>query len=341
MRPFRYEHAADRNDALLLSNAANVAADPAHVTTPVQYLAGGTTLVDLMKLDVMRPGTLVDINALARDHGFIRSEPDRLALGALARMSDVASDAAVRRDYPAVAQSLHLAASAQLRNMATLGGNVLQRTRCTYFRDTSYVACNKRTPGSGCSAIGGVNRSLAVLGVSDRCIANYPGDFAVVLAALGASVDLEHAGGRRVIAFEDLHRLPGHTPHIETTLHPGELITGFSVPAGPWTRRSLYLKIRDRQSYQFALASAAVALDMDGNVVRQARIGLGGIAAKPWRSHEAEAVLQGKPLNQASAEAAAVVALGKAVGHGAAAFKPELARRTLVRALMQCAAMEV
>jgi len=341
MRPLRYELAADRTDALRLGNAAGVAAASAHITAPVQYLAGGTTLVDLMKLDVMRPMTLVDINALARDHAVVRSEPQRLVLGALARMSDVAGDTAVRRDYPAVAQSLQLAASAQLRNMASLGGNVLQRTRCTYFRDPSYVACNKRVPGSGCSAIGGVNRSLGVLGVSDQCIANYPGDFAVVLAALGASVDLEGAGGRRVIPFEDLHRLPGDTPHIETTLKPGELITGFSVPAGPWTRRSLYLKIRDRQSYQFALASAAVALEMDEDVVRQARVGLGGIAGKPWRSHEAEAALQGKPLNQASAEAAAGVALAKAVGQGAAAFKPELARRTLVRALMQCATMEV
>ena len=341
MRPFRYEHAADRAEALRLGNAFGVAAGSAHAAAPVQYLAGGTTLLDLMKLDVMRPTTLVDINALVSDHAEIRAAPDRLILGALARMADVADNPAVRRDYPAIAQSLQLAASAQLRNMASLGGNVLQRTRCTYFRDLSWTACNKRSPGSGCSAIGGVNRSLAVLGASDICIANYPGDFAVVLAALGSTVDIEGANGRRVIAMEDLHCLPGATPHIETTLTPGELITGFSVPAGPWTRRSLYLKIRDRQSYQFALASAAVALGIDGGVVRQARIGLGGIAAKPWRSHEAEAVLEGKPLNEANARAAADAALAQAVGEGEAAFKPELVRRTLVRALMQCAAMEV
>jgi xanthine dehydrogenase YagS FAD-binding subunit len=225
--------------------------------------------------------------------------------------------------------------------MASLGGNVLQRTRCNYFRDTSWSACNKRNPGSGCAAIDGVNRRLAVLGVSDHCIANYPGDFAVALAALDATVDLEGAGGRRVIRFEELHRLPGDTPHIETNLKPGELITGFSVPAGPWTRRSLYLKIRDRQSYEFALASAAVALDLDGGVVREARIGLGGVAAKPWRSPEAEAALRGKPLTEATANAAAEAAFARAVVHGQLKFKPELGRRTLVRALLQAQAMEI
>jgi xanthine dehydrogenase YagS FAD-binding subunit len=341
MRPFHYEHADDRASALRLANAAGVAASAAHVGAPVQYLAGGTTLVDLMKLDVMRPTTLVDINALAREHGDVRADADRLSLGALARMSDVAEHPAVRRDYPAIAQSLDLAASPQLRNMASLGGNVLQRTRCNYFRDPSWTACNKRNPGSGCAAMQGVNRKLAILGVSDRCIANYPGDFGVVLAALNATVEVEGVDGRRVIAFEDLHRLPGDTPHIETSLKLGELITGFSVPAGPWTRRSLYLKVRDRQSYEFALASAAVALDIDGGVVRQARIGLGGIAAKPWRSHEAEAALQGQPFSEATAKAAAEAALAGAVVHGEAAFKPELARRTLVRALLQCATMEV
>lgn len=340
MQPFQYEYAADRADALRLGNAAGVATASAQVAWPIQYLAGGTTLIDLMKLDVMRPATLVDINALGRNHAVIRADSDGLTLGALARMSDVADDTTVLRDYPVIAQSLSLAASAQLRNMASLGGNVLQRTRCTYFRDTSYTACNKRIPGSGCSAMGGVNRTLGILGVSDKCIANYPGDFAVALAALGATVDIEGAGGRHTIPFENLHRLPGETPHIETSLRPGELITGFQVPAGAWTRRSLYLKIRDRQSYQFALASAAVALDMEGGVVRQSRIGLGGIAGKPWRSHEAEATLQGKPLTEANAQAAASAALANAVGGGEAAFKPELARRTLVRALMQTAKME-
>jgi xanthine dehydrogenase YagS FAD-binding subunit len=330
MRPFHYELAADRAQAT-----------KAAATAGAQYLAGGTTLVDLMKLDVLRPTTVVDINALGREHGEIRVDGDHLRLGALARMADVAGHPAVRRDYPVIAQSLDLAASPQIRNMASLGGNVLQRTRCNYFRDVSWSACNKRRPGSGCAAMEGVNRRLAVLGVSDHCIANYPGDFAVALAALGATVDLEGAGGRRVIPFEALHRLPGDTPHIETTLKPGELITGFSIPAGPWTRRSLYLKIRDRQSYEFALASAAVALDLDGGVVREARIGLGGVAAKPWRSPEAEAELRGKPLTEATANAAAEAAFAKAVVHGELKFKPELGRRTLVRALMQAKAMEV
>jgi xanthine dehydrogenase YagS FAD-binding subunit len=331
MRPFAYEHAADRGQALQLAAAAD---NP-------QYLAGGTTLIDLMKIDVMRPATVVDINALARDHAEIGLQDGRLQLGALARMSDVAEHPVVRRDFPAIAQSLELAASPQLRNMASLGGNVLQRTRCTYFRDTKWTACNKRNPGSGCAALQGVNRKLAVLGVSDHCIANYPGDLAVVLAALGATVDLEGPAGRRVIPFEDLHRLPGETPQIETTLKPGELITGFSVPAGPWTRRSLYLKVRDRQSYEFALASAAVALDLDGPVVREARIGLGGVAAKPWRAHEAEAALRGKPFSEASARGAAEAAFAHASARGDLKFKPELGRRTLVRALLQAQAMEI
>jgi xanthine dehydrogenase YagS FAD-binding subunit len=331
MRPFHYEHAADRAQAL---NLAAASANP-------QYLAGGTTLVDLMKLDVMRPATVVDINALARDHSEIAADGERLRLGALARMSDVAEHPVVRGGFPVIAQSLDLAASPQIRNMASLGGNVLQRTRCPYFRDTHWSACNKRKPGSGCAAMEGVNRKLAVLGVSDHCIANYPGDFATALAALSATVDVEGAAGRRVIAFEDLHRLPGDTPHVETTLKPGELITGFSVPAGPWTRRSLYLKIRDRQSYEFALASAAVALDLDGGTVRASRIGLGGVAAKPWRSHEAEAALQGRQLDEATARAAADAAFAGAKAHGQNAFRVELGKRTLVRALLQTAKMEV
>ncbi|HEY8004700.1 MAG TPA: xanthine dehydrogenase family protein subunit M [Phenylobacterium sp.] len=338
MRPFHYQHAADRAEAL---KAAAAAQGSSHVEAPVQYLAGGTTLIDLMKLDVMRPTALVDINALSREHGEIHADGERLRLGALARMSDVADHPAVRRDYPMIAQSLDLAASPQIRNMASLGGNVLQRTRCPYFRDTAWKACNKREPGSGCAALEGVNRKLAVLGVSDHCIANYPGDFAVALAALGATVDLEGVDGRRVIAFDELHRLPGDTPHIETTLRPGELITGFSVPAGAWTRRSLYLKVRDRQSYEFALASAAVALDLDGGAVREARIGLGGVAAKPWRSREAEAALQGRPLTEESAHAAAEAAFTHAVARGELTFKPELGRRTLVRALLQAKAMEI
>jgi len=233
------------------------------------------------------------------------------------------------------------AASPQLRQMASLGGNVLQRTRCNYFRDISWP-CNKRRPGSGCAAIDGVNRRLAVLGVSDHCIASYPGDLAVALAALGAEVEtLRDGDRRRTLPFEDLHRLPGDTPHLETTLEPGELITGFRVPYGPWLRRSLYLKVRDRESYDFALASAAVALDLrDDGVVGAVRIGLGGLAAKPWRSRGAEAALQGQRLDEAVARRAAEFAFADAVVHGDNAFKPELGRRTLVRALLQAAAME-
>jgi xanthine dehydrogenase YagS FAD-binding subunit len=284
---------------------------------------------------------VVDINALQREHGAVDAGPHGLRLGALARMSDVAADPTVRRDWPVIAQSLELAASPQLRNMASLGGNVLQRTRCPYFRDTGWAACNKRAPGSGCAAIGGVKRRLAVLGVSDHCIANYPGDFAVALAALRANVELEGPQGRRVIPFEDLHRLPGDSPHIETTLRPGELITGFSVPAAPWLRRSLFLKVRDRQSYEFAMASAAVALDLEGGTVRQARIALGGVAAKPWPAPEAEAALTGKPLTEATARAAADAAFAHAVAPGELAFKPELGRRTLVRAVMAAGRMEL
>jgi xanthine dehydrogenase YagS FAD-binding subunit len=331
MRPFHYEHAADRAEALKLAEASANAA----------YLAGGTTLIDLMKLDVMRPATVVDINALARDHAAIAADASGLKLGALARMSDVAAHPAVLGDYPMIAQALDFAASPQIRNMASLGGNVLQRTRCSYFRDTGWNACNKRNPGSGCAAMAGINRRLAVLGTSEHCIANYPGDLAVALAALDATVELEGPAGRRVIAFSNLHRLPGETPHIETTLKSGELITGFSVPAGAWTRRSLYLKVRDRTSYEFALASAAVALDLEGGVVREARIGLGGVAAKPWRSAQAETALRGKPLTEETAHAAAQVALAQARAPGQLKFKPELGRRTLVRALLQARAMEV
>jgi xanthine dehydrogenase YagS FAD-binding subunit len=332
MRPFRYQHAADRADALKLAAAAPSGA---------HYLAGGTTLVDLMKLDVVRPVDVVDINGLSREHGAVVLDGQTLRLGALARMADVAAHPGVRREFPLLAQSLELAASAQIRNMASLGGNVLQRTRCPYFRDTHWSACNKRDPGSGCVAMDGVNRKLGVLGVSDHCIANYPGDLATVLAALDASVELEGPAGRRVIPFEALHRLPGETPHIETTLRPAELITGFSVPIGPWSRRSLYLKVRDRASYEFALASAAVALDIDAGQVRAARIGLGGVAAKPWRSHEAEAALVGHTMDDASARAAADAAFAGAAPRGQNGFRVELGKRTLVRALLAAARPEV
>jgi xanthine dehydrogenase YagS FAD-binding subunit len=218
---------------------------------------------------------------------------------------------------------------------------VLQRTRCTYFRDTSWGACNKRAPGSGCAALDGVNRKHAVLGTSEHCIATYPGDFAQAMIALRAVVEIVGPEGVRAARFETLHRVPGDTPHIETTLAPGELITGFFVPGGPWTRRSVYLKIRDRESYEFALASAAVALDVQGGEVRAARIALGGVATKPWRAREAEDLLEGKPMTSDNVEAAAETAFAAARTRGQNSYKPELGRRTLVRALLQAAAMDV
>jgi xanthine dehydrogenase YagS FAD-binding subunit len=337
MLPFTYTRASDERQAI------KAAADTGQgqVDAPTQYLAGGTTLIDLMKIEVLRPRSVVDIGALSERHAGIEAGPGGLHLGAFATMAQAADDPAVNRDYPVIAQSLALAASAQLRNMASLGGNVLQRTRCVYYRDIAWTACNKRSPGSGCSAIGGVTRNHAVLGVSDQCIAQYPGDFAVALIALGAQVEAIGPGGPRVFGFETLHRPVGDGAARETTLLPGEIIVGFRIPAGAWMRRSAYVKVRDRQSYEFAIASAAVALDIDGGVVRQARIGLGGIAYRPWRAREAEAMLEGKPITEASADAAARAAFAKAVVHGENAYKPELGRRTLTRALMTASAMEL
>jgi xanthine dehydrogenase YagS FAD-binding subunit len=256
-------------------------------------------------------------------------------------MSDAADHPDIKRNFPVVAQSLQLAASAQIRNMASLGGNVLQRTRCTYFRDASYTQCNKRRPGSGCAALDGVNRQHAVLGTSKHCIATYPGDFAQALMALDAVVEVSGPNGNRKLAFAKLHQRPGATPHVETTLTPGELITAFRVPTTPFARRSLFLKIRDRQSYEFALASAAVALDLDGKVIKQARIALGGVATVPWRAREAEARLSGRTLDAQTAGEAADAAFAGAQGHQHNAFKIELGRRTLIRALHQAAALEI
>jgi xanthine dehydrogenase YagS FAD-binding subunit len=281
---------------------------------------------------------VVDLTPLKARHSEIEATAQGLRLGAFASMASVEDNPDVKRDYPAIAQSLMLAASPQIRNMATLGGNVLQRTRCPYFRDPSWAACNKRTPGSGCAAIKGFNRQNAVLGVDEACIAQYPGDFGVVLAALGADLELAGPGGARRIPFQSLHR-PAGQPHLEHTLQPGEVIVAFRVPGGAIAKRSLYLKVRDRQSYEFAIASAAVGLDLDGGLVKQARIGLGGVAYRPWRAEAAEAALVGKPLTEDSARAAAEIALRGAVTHGYNDYKPELGRRTLVRALMQASAM--
>ena len=338
MRPFAYERAPDAAAAVRL--ATRPTREPP-TRAPAQFLAGGTNITDYMRLGVMRPEVLVDVNDLQAQHGRIEAGPEGLRLGALARMADVADHAAVRRDYPMIAESLLLAASPQIRNMGALGGNVLQRTRCPYFRDTHWRACNKREPGSGCAALQGINRKHAVLGVSEHCIATYPGDFAQALVALDAIVETLGPRGQRRMPFEQLHLEPGDTPHRETALEPGELITAFAIPPGTWTRRSLYLKIRDRQSYEFALASAAVALDLDGETVREARIALGGVATRPWRAREAEAVLKGRPLTSENAREAARAAFASAVTHGGDDYKPELGRRTLVRALLQAKAMEI
>jgi xanthine dehydrogenase YagS FAD-binding subunit len=351
MRPFAYSAAADLPAAVQMAasgSAGSGAGAGAAVTNgsaatqaPVQFLGGGTTLVDLMKLDVMRPTQLIDISRLVsaglRD---IQASASGLRIGALATMRQVADDPTVQRDYPVLSQSLALAASQQIRNMAFVGGNALQRTRCAYFRDTNW-ACNKREPGSGCSAMDGINRWHAVLGTSEQCIASYPGDWATALVALDTTVDTIGPGGARSFRFAELHRRPGNTPHIETQLQPGELVTAFNVPAGAHTRRSLYLKVRDRESYEFALASAAVALQMDGAHVRQVRIGIGGPVAVPWRSHEAEDSLMGKLLDEASATMAARAAFAGARTREHNAFRVPLGQQTLVRALLQAQKMEV
>jgi xanthine dehydrogenase YagS FAD-binding subunit len=340
MRPFAYRRADDPTSAI---EAAGGLASPNVSATdnPLQFLAGGTTLIDLMKLDVLRPQHLIDINPMAQaGYGAIEVTDHGLKLGAMVRMAEAADHPAIRRDYPVIAEALTLGASQQLRNMASLGGNVLQRTRCTYFRDTSWP-CNKREPGSGCAAMEGVNRMHAVLGTSAHCIATYPGDFPQALIALEGSVDLLGPDGARTVPFAGFHRLPGDRPDCETNLRPGELITGFTVPAGPWTRRSLYLKVRDRQSYEFALASAAVALELRDGVVHEARIALGGVATVPWRSGEAEAALKGQPLNEETASTAAEAAFAPARAHGHNAYKLPLGKRTLVRALLQASQMEI
>jgi xanthine dehydrogenase YagS FAD-binding subunit len=340
MRGFSYQSARQPVQAVQMSAAAT--ANDSRSSTNTQYLAGGTTLLDLMKLDVIKPQTVIDINSLA-DSGYGRIELNQhgLRLGALVRMAEAADHAGIKSNYPVVAQSLAQAASQQLRNMASLGGNVLQRTRCTYFRDVSYRECNKRNPDSGCAAMNGFNRMHAVLGGSDRCIATYPGDFAQALIALDAAVEIVSRNGSRTIPFANLHRKPGTTPDQETNLRPGDLIASFLIPAGPWTRRSLYLKVRDRESYEFALASAAVALDQQDGIVRNARIALGGLATVPWRAIEGESFLRGKPVNEENATAAADAAFVSAKGHGHNDFKIELGKRTMARALRQAAALEI
>ena len=299
---------------------------------PPKVLAGGTTLVDLMRLNVEQPEAIIDINRVPGLNKIDTGRPDELVFGALARMSDVADDPVVRRDYPVLSESLWRAASQQLRNMASLGGNLLQRTRCAYFRDRQYP-CNKREPGTGCSALGGLNRGHAVLGASDQCIAVYPGDLAIALVALDASIDVRSASGARTLNVADLHREPGQTPNWETALAPDELILRIRVPKSRLGKASTYLKIRDRESYAFAIASAAVALDMNGGVVRDARIAIGGLATRPWRVQAAEQSLLGKPFTAAAAAQAGRLALQGAVTRPQNAFRVELGANTVAEAL--------
>lgn len=298
-----------------------------------RFLAGGTTLVDLMRLDVMPATRIVDITSIPELQTYDVNNPSELVFGSLVKMSDAAADPAIARDYPAISESLWRAASQQLRNMATLGGNLLQRTRCEYFRDVSYP-CNKRNPGSGCAAIDGLNRGHAIFGYSDSCIATYPSDFAIALAAFDAQVDTISPRGERTIALLDLHRLPGDTPHIETVLEPDELIVRIRVPrtaAGP---ASTYQKIRDRESYAFATVSFAVALQIEGGIIKEARIALGGVATKPWRAWAAERGLVGQPMTQANAESAATLAFADAKPRKSSAFKMALGPAGLAKSLM-------
>jgi xanthine dehydrogenase YagS FAD-binding subunit len=302
-----------------------------------KFIAGGTTLVDLMKLSVETPKTLVDINLLPLDK--IEKLPDGgLRIGAMVRNSDLAWNAGVQKSYAVLSEAILSGASPQLRNMATTGGNLLQRTRCAYFREPSAstpggYGCNKRTPGTGCAALEGFNRTHAILGTSDHCIATHPSDMCVAMAALEAVIHVEGPKGKRTIAFADFHKLPGDTPHIENALEPGELITYVDLPKSLEGAKSTYLKLRDRASYEFALSSAAIVARVEGGHIRYIRVAMGGVGTKPWRSHEAEGALMGKPANAATFKAAAEAALAKAKPQKDNAFKVELAKRCLVRSL--------
>ena len=300
-----------------------------------RYIAGGTNLVDLMIDTVETPTLVVDINALP--YREIAAHPNFVRIGALARMSDVADHPLVKAQAPVVAQALEQSASAQLRNAASIGGNVMQRTRCAYFRDVSR-ACNKRHEGSGCAAIGGENRQHAILGTSAQCICTHPSDLAVALLATDALMRITGPHGERTVPIERFHRLPGDTPAVETVLAHGELITAVDLPSSRVAANSGYLKVRDRQSYAFALVSAAVGLDIVGGRIREARLGLGGVAPVPWRAHVAERALLGSAPTRANFEHAAELALDGAHGYGHNDFKIALAKRAIVRAFARVVA---
>lgn len=311
--------------------AANEAEAVTHASHGARYLAGGTTLVDLMKLNVETPARVVDVNRLPLDKIETTSDGG-LKIGASVRNSDLAHHPVVRRDYAVLSQALLSGASTQLRNMATTAGNLLQRTRCVYFRDTA-MPCNKRSPGTGCPALTGTNRSLAVLGTSEHCIATNPSDMCVALATLEATIHVQGPRGSRAIPFGDFHLLPGDTPERETVLEPGDLITHVNLPPPVAGSKQYYLKLRDRASYEFALASAAVVLNLADGKVTRARVALGGVGTKPWRSPEAEAALVGQPGDQAHFRKAAEAALRDAKPQSENGFKIELARRCLAHAL--------
>ncbi|PGH56694.1 FAD-binding molybdopterin dehydrogenase [Azospirillum palustre] len=334
MRAFSYDR-PDSVDAAL----RGVAGQPGTTTeAAVKFVAGGTNLLDLMKADVMRPERLVDISRLGLDR-IEDTEGGGLRLGALARNADTAYDARVQARYPMLSKAILAGASAQLRNMATNGGNLLQRTRCYYFYDTG-TPCNKREPGTGCGALTGVNRIHAILGASDSCIAVHPSDMCVALAALDAVVRVSGPTGERTIPFADFHRLPGDTPHIDSSLAADELITAIDLPAQGFADHSTYLKVRDRASYAFALVSVAAALKIDGQTIRSARLALGGVAHKPWRDPAVEAELAGKPASLETFREAARVLLRDARGQSHNAFKIALAERAIVRALAEAAGVE-
>jgi xanthine dehydrogenase YagS FAD-binding subunit len=322
--PFTFARAVDEKSALAAGRSG------------ARYIAGGTTLVDLMRETVERPDAVVDINALPYRN--IDLDGGALRVGSLVRMTDLAADARVRREFPVIAQALELSASAQLRNMASIGGNLMQRPRCLYFRDVS-ANCNRRAPGTGCSAVGGLNRTHAILGTSDQCVATHPSDLAVALVALDAVVLTRDAAGDRRIPLARFFRLPGNSPDREHELRPGELIVGVEVPTGPEQRRSGYLKVRDRQSYEFALSSAAVALDVTAGTVRAARVAVGGVATVPWRLPAVEQALIGRAATPELWHAAAARAAEGAKPLSDNGFKIELVRRVVERQLKTVASL--
>ena len=327
MQTFQYRQPSNVDEAV----QAGARSKTAQQYADVRFIAGGTTLVDLMKLDVERPNQLVDVNALPL--GQIKSAPDGgLVIGALARNSAVAHHPIVQQDYTVLSLALLSGASPQLRNMATTAGNLLQRTRCPYFRDTAH-ACNKREPGSGCSAIGGHNRTMAILGTSKECIASNPSDQNVALTALEATIQVEGVKGMRSISIQDFYLKPGTTPNRENVLEPGDLIVSVTLPAPVQGARSYYLKLRDRAAYEFALASAAIVIKVNGGGIERARVALGGVGTVPWRSREAEHVLEGQAADTATFRRAAEAALKDAQPASENGFKIELAKRCIVRAL--------